>query len=133
MNGIELAGAIGAGILGGGVFTCFVAYFSFTTLFRDYIREAVGKVPEVVATTRQEQRMATFDELKQLRDEFEKHSEGTDRRLDKISDDAIDGRRRLHEDLSKGFNGMHEKVNEIALDLTNKVAELRGELKRIVR
>jgi hypothetical protein len=88
---------IAAGIFGGGSITALAAYFAFTSKFRDYIREAVGKVPEIAATVRQEQRMATHEELHQLRNDFEEF-----KKLQHADNaEAVEGRRRLHERIDK--------------------------------
>lgn len=123
----ELILEIGGTVLGVGALNILGVYFVFTKQFQEYIERAVGKSPQVDAKVTHAVRMATFEEVEQVRNALNTHISDVNSRLQVMARDAVEGRRNLHKDIEK----CEQNINERLMELTNSVGELRGELRRI--
>lgn len=143
MDSVELI----SGLAGGGAVGAVITYFTLASKSRQYIREAMGKTPEIEVTVSKQpmevkaaviyaekgETEKRFTDLESKIDDVEIHFDRkieaarveTKRDLEKMSREAVEGRRLIHAEI----RNTGEKTQDRILDLTNVVGELRGEIK----
>ena len=63
--------------------------------------------------------------------EFNDHIKKMDDKFASLRSEAIEGRRGLHKDIERVQEKISDKLGEFAVEITNSVGELRGEMRRI--